>query len=83
MSFQNIEVNNALVHSDSPKEQLDAIYSSLCSKLETKPELFEDAITAFYTGYVSMTTDSDIAAALINFGQSIGKVPGVSEENTV
>ncbi|XP_072049114.1 uncharacterized protein [Amphiura filiformis] len=57
----------------SPKAQLDDIHSSLTSKLETKPELFEDAINAFYTGYVAITSDPDIAAALINFGQSIGK----------
>ncbi|XP_072049041.1 uncharacterized protein [Amphiura filiformis] len=63
-----------IIHEDSPSAQLDAIYSSLTGKLETKPELFEDAINAFYTGYVSMTNDSEIAAALINFGQSIGNI---------
>ncbi|XP_072049042.1 uncharacterized protein [Amphiura filiformis] len=61
-----------IIHEVSPQVQLDAIYSSLTSKLKTKPNLFEDAINAFYTGYVSMTNDSEIAAALINFGQSIG-----------
>ncbi|XP_072049040.1 uncharacterized protein [Amphiura filiformis] len=62
-----------IIQEESPKEQLDAIYSSLVCKLDTKPELFEDAISAFYTSYVSITSDSGIAAALINFGQSASK----------
>ncbi|XP_072049043.1 uncharacterized protein [Amphiura filiformis] len=60
-----------IIHADSPQAQLDAIYSSLTSKLKTKPELFEDAINAFFSGYVSLTTDLELAGALINFGKSM------------